>query len=58
MRSLVELASQRGIITPAFERQLNVWMRLRNQVVHSAVVVSKAQATEIVNGVMAWIQQQ
>lgn len=58
MRSLIDVAVEHGIISPPFKDRLDAWMRLRNEVVHSAMPVTKAQATEVVNGVMGWIGQQ
>lgn len=53
LRSIVDLAIEQGIIDQNMRPQLASWMKTRNEVVHSARAVSKAQATEIVNGVAA-----
>lgn len=57
MRSLVEVAMEQGIISPQLKVRLDAWMRLRNEVVHSATAITRGQAAEIVNGVMEWIGQ-
>jgi hypothetical protein len=55
MRSLVRKAAERQLVPPARYEQLDRWVRLRNEVVHSPRHVSRAQATEIVNGVLEMI---
>jgi len=57
MRSLVEMATERNLLTQPQRRTLDDWMRIRNQVVHSSIEISRAQATEIVNGVLQVISQ-
>lgn len=57
LRSLVEVAMEREIISPQLKARLDAWMRLRNEVVHSAMTVTRVQAAVIVNGVMEWIDQ-
>ena len=52
---LVEVAMEQGKKKTQFKVRLDAWMRLRNEVVHSATAITKAQAAEIVNGVMEWI---
>jgi hypothetical protein len=53
LRSIVDLAIAQGVIDQRVRPQLDSWMKTRNEVVHSARAVSKAQATEIVTGVTA-----
>ena len=48
VRSLVELAGERHLLDPQRRRKLDEWARLRNEVVHSSVEISRAQATEVV----------
>jgi uncharacterized protein YutE (UPF0331/DUF86 family) len=50
---LADLAAQRELLTQNEYQKLREWMRVRNMVVHSQVTVTKAKATEIVNGVLA-----
>lgn len=57
MRSLIDAAVEKGIISPPLRVRLDAWMRLRNEVVHSAMSITRVQATEIVNGAMEWIGQ-
>ena len=52
MRSLLKLAIDQQVLDPAQHRQLESWMRLRNEVVHSSKDVTRAQATDIVGGVL------
>jgi hypothetical protein len=52
IRPLVELASEQGILPAASREIVDSWMRLRNEVVHSATGVSRAQARDVVDGVM------
>jgi hypothetical protein len=52
MRSLLRTAADRQLVAPEPYEQMDRWMRLRNEVVHSSKDVSRAQATEIVNGVL------
>jgi uncharacterized protein YutE (UPF0331/DUF86 family) len=52
MRSLLDQAVEQGVVPPESKTRVSSWMRLRNEVVHSAMPVSKAQASEIVNGVV------
>jgi len=58
MRSLIDRAVEEGIISRPFKQRLDNWMRLRNEAVHSAMPITKQQAAEVVNGVMAWVRQQ
>ena len=57
MRSLIEVATEQEIISPQLRVRLDAWMRLRNEVVHSAMAITRVQAAEIVNVVMEWIGQ-
>ena len=58
MRSLIDVATEQGIISRPFKDRLDAWMRLRNEVVHSAIPITRVQAAEVVNGVMGWIEGQ
>jgi hypothetical protein len=51
-RSLADLAAEREQITQEERKRIEPWMRIRNEVVHSSISVSAAQARQIVNGVM------
>jgi hypothetical protein len=57
MRSLVDRAVEQDVIPQGSRIRLNQWMQVRNVVVHSAMPVTKAQAREIVDGVMELINQ-
>jgi hypothetical protein len=57
LRSLVENALEQQVFQPAVKMRIDSWMRIRNEVVHSSLPVSKAQAREIVEGVMELIGQ-
>lgn len=57
MRSLLEVAAHQGLVEPPLQGKLDEWMRVRNRVVHSAMDISRVQATEIVNGVLGVISQ-
>lgn len=50
---LAELAARRELLTTAEHQKLRDWMRIRNMVVHSQESVTRAKATEIVQGVLA-----
>jgi hypothetical protein len=52
MRSLVAMAVEQGVASPEAKTRVDSWMRLRNDVVHSAMPVTRAQAAEVVNGVL------
>jgi hypothetical protein len=52
MRSLLDEAMEQGAAPPDSKSRISGWMRLRNEVVHSSMPVSRAQAAEIVSGVM------
>jgi hypothetical protein len=55
-RSLADLAAENGAITLEARNRIEPWMRTRNEVVHSSVLVSAAQARHIVNGAMELMQ--
>jgi hypothetical protein len=57
MRSLVDQAVEAGIIPQELIPRVHSWMRLRNEAVHFSSAVSRAQAIEVVNGVLAIILQ-
>ncbi len=48
MRSLVDQGIERGIVPQGLKPSLDAWIRVRNEVVHSSIAISKAQANEIV----------
>ena len=52
LRSLIDRAIEQQVIEPELRERLVSWMRTRNEVVHSPKSISKAQAREIVEGVM------
>jgi hypothetical protein len=52
MRSLLKVAIDHQVLPPATQERLEAWVRVRDEVVHSSKDVSRAQATEIVNGVL------
>lgn len=51
LRPLVELAQAQGLLMNVPVERIREWMKIRNNVVHSARTVTKVQATEIVQGV-------
>ena len=53
LRSLIDLAVEQQIIPSEFKQRADSWMRLRNEVVHSSMPISKTEAREIVEGVFA-----
>ena len=57
LRSLLDLAVEQQVIRPTVRQQIDGWMRVRNEAVHSAVAISRSQAQEIVDGVLGLIQQ-
>ena len=57
VRSLLELAGERQLLDPQRRRKLDEWARLRNEAVHSSVEISRAQATEVVGGVLQTIAE-
>jgi uncharacterized protein YutE (UPF0331/DUF86 family) len=57
MRSLIDQAVNQEVIPQELRMRLDSWMRIRNEVVHSSMAVSKNQATDIVNGVMELVEQ-
>ncbi len=52
MHSLIDQAVEQEIIPPELRIRVDSWMRTRNEVVHSSVSISRAQAREIVDGVL------
>lgn len=52
MRSLMDQAVERGLIPRESRSRVDVWMRTRNEVVHSSMPVAKTLANEIVSGVL------
>jgi hypothetical protein len=57
MRSLIDQAVNQEVISQELRMRLDSWMRIRNEVVHSSMTVSKSQAADIVNGVMELVEQ-
>jgi uncharacterized protein YutE (UPF0331/DUF86 family) len=57
MRTLMDQALEQQIVTSELRDKIEVWMRVRNEVVHSSMVVSRAQAKEIVDGVLDLIEE-
>jgi len=57
IRSLLDQAVEHGLFPKESRLLLNSWMRSRNAAVHSATLVSKAQAEEIVSGVLSLLHQ-
>lgn len=57
IRPLIDYAVDQAIIPQELRPRLDSWMRIRNEVVHSSISVPRAQAAEIVNGVMQLIEQ-
>lgn len=57
MRSLVDHAVEQNIIQPVLRTQIDSWIRLRNEVVHSSIAIGKAQAREMIDGVLALLGQ-
>jgi len=57
LRSLLDLAVEEQLIRPATRPQIDGWMRVRNEAVHSSMTISRIQAREIVAGVLALIGQ-
>jgi len=49
---LSDLAGKRELLTAVEHQRIRDWMRVRNMVVHSQETVSRAQATEVVRGVL------
>jgi hypothetical protein len=56
LRSLADLAAEQRQITQELRTLIDPWMRVRNEVVHSSIPVSAAQAREIVTGVMEIVE--
>jgi len=57
LRTLVDIAVDRGIVNPELKTRIDAWMRTRNEVVHSSIPVTAARAQEIVNGVLELIDR-
>jgi len=57
LRSLVEHAVEQQFIQPALKMRIDSWMRIRNEVVHSSMPITKARARDIVEGVMELVDQ-
>jgi hypothetical protein len=57
LRSLVDHGVEQQAIPPAVKTRVDSWMRTRNEVVHSSMTITKAQAREIVEGVMQLVEQ-
>jgi hypothetical protein len=57
MRSLIDQAVDQRIIPQELRLHLDSWMRTRNEVVHSSMPISRAQAGEIVDGILKLIAQ-
>jgi len=57
IRSLFDQAVEHGLLPEESRLALNSWMRARNAAVHSATIVSKAQADEIVTSILALLYQ-
>ena len=57
MRSLIDHAVEQNIIQPVLKTQIDSWIRLRNEVVHSSIAIGKAQAREMIDGVLALLGQ-
>jgi SIR2-like domain len=57
MRSLIDQAVEQGVAPQRSSIRVDSWMHIRNQVVHSAMPISRGQAAEIVNGVMEVIAE-
>jgi hypothetical protein len=55
LRTLIDLAVEQGVIQPQVKMRIDSWMRMRNEVVHSSIPIARAQAQEIVEGVMELI---
>jgi hypothetical protein len=56
LRSLIDMAVEQQIIEAAVRARINAWMRLRNEVVHSSMPITRQQAREIVEGVLELVQ--
>jgi hypothetical protein len=57
MQSLLTIAREQQLLTDPNAVKLDGWMRIRNEIVHSSKDVSRAQATEIVNGALGLLTQ-
>lgn len=57
MQSLLRVAREKQFVNHPNAAKLDMWMRVRNEIVHSPKDVSRVQAAEIVNGVLDLIKQ-
>ena len=57
LRSLVDHAVEQRVIQPGHKMRIDSWMRTRNEIVHSSMPITKAQARDIVEGVMELVDQ-
>lgn len=57
MRSLIDQAVDQRIIPQELRFQLDRWIRTRNEAVHSSLPISKAHASEIVDGILKLVAQ-
>jgi hypothetical protein len=57
MRSLIDQAVEQGVAPQRSGIRVDSWMHMRNQVVHSAMPVSRGQAADIVNGAMELVAE-
>lgn len=57
LRSLVDHGVEQQAIPAALKMRIDSWMRTRNEVVHSSMPITRAQAREIVEAVMELIAQ-
>jgi len=56
IRSLIDIAVDRGLIPRDDKKKIDSWMRVRNEVVHNSATVTPSQAREIVDGVLQLVQ--
>jgi hypothetical protein len=52
LRSLVDQAVEQQILPQQVRPRIDSWMRTRNEVVHPSMPIARAQAHDIVEGVM------
>jgi hypothetical protein len=57
LRSLVDYAVEQQVIEPTLKMGIDSWMRTRNEVVHSSMPITRAQARDIVEGVMQLVDR-
>jgi hypothetical protein len=58
LRSLVNLAAQQQIISVQFKTKVESWIIMRNMAVHTSQPITRTQAKEIVEGVLAFLSQE